>query len=47
MTPNGNIAQVYQGTQINTASPAELTLMLYEGAIKFLFAFAILLSSTA
>ncbi|MDE7299159.1 MAG: flagellar export chaperone FliS [Lachnospiraceae bacterium] len=35
MTPNGNIAQVYRGTQINTASPAELTLMLYEGAIKF------------
>lgn len=33
--PNNNIASVYQGTKINTASPAELTLMLYEGAIKF------------
>ena len=30
-----NAAQVYQGNKINTASPAELTLMLYEGAIKF------------
>lgn len=30
-----NAANVYQGTKINTASPAELTLMLYEGAIKF------------
>lgn len=30
-----NAAQLYQGTKINTASPAELTLMLYEGAIKF------------
>ena len=35
MTPNTNIAQTYQGVKINTASPAELTLMLYEGAIKF------------
>lgn len=35
MTPNANIASVYQGTKVNTASPAELTLMLYEGAIKF------------
>jgi len=30
-----NAAQIYQGNRINTASPAELTLMLYEGAIKF------------
>jgi len=30
-----NAASVYQGNKINTASPAELTLMLYEGAIKF------------
>ncbi len=30
-----NAASLYQGTKVNTASPAELTLMLYEGAIKF------------
>lgn len=30
-----NAAFAYQGTKINTANPAELTLMLYEGAIKF------------
>ncbi len=30
-----NAAQVYKGSKINTASPAELTLLLYEGAIKF------------
>ena len=30
-----NAASLYKGTKINTASPAELTLMLYEGAIKF------------
>ncbi|MBP3579323.1 MAG: flagellar export chaperone FliS [Lachnospiraceae bacterium] len=30
-----NPATLYQGTKVNTASPAELTLMLYEGAIKF------------
>ena len=35
MAPNKNVAVAYQGTKINTASPAELTLMLYEGAIKF------------
>lgn len=35
MTPNTNIAAAYQGIKVNTASPAELTLMLYEGAIKF------------
>ena len=30
-----NIANGYQRNAIMTASPAELTLMLYEGAIKF------------
>lgn len=30
-----NAAQLYQGNRVNTASPAELTLMLYDGAIKF------------
>ncbi len=30
-----NAATFYQGTKVNTASPAELTLMLYEGIIKF------------
>ena len=30
-----NAASAYQGMKINTASPAELTLLLYEGAIKF------------
>ena len=30
-----NAASLYQGAVINTASPAELTLMLYNGAIKF------------
>lgn len=30
-----NAALAYQGTKVNTANPAELTLMLYEGAIKF------------
>jgi flagellar protein FliS len=30
-----NAALAYQNNKINTASPAELTLMLYEGAIKF------------
>ena len=34
--PPTNAASLYQGTKINTASPAELTLMLYDGAIKFL-----------
>ena len=33
LTQNG-YAQ-YQNAKIMTASPAELTLMLYEGAIKF------------
>lgn len=30
-----NAASVYKDNRILTASPAELTLMLYEGAIKF------------
>lgn len=30
-----NAAAAYQGNKVLTASPAELTLMLYEGAIKF------------
>lgn len=30
-----NAAMTYQSTKVQTASPAELTLMLYEGAIKF------------
>lgn len=30
-----NAAQMYQANSVNTASPAKLTLMLYEGAIKF------------
>ena len=30
-----NAASLYQVAAINTASPAELTLMLYNGAIKF------------
>lgn len=30
-----NAAQLYQNNSIQTASPAKLTLMLYDGAIKF------------
>lgn len=30
-----NAAAAYQNNKIQTATPAELTLMLYEGAIKF------------
>lgn len=30
-----NAASLYQGAAIKTATPAELTLMLYNGAIKF------------
>lgn len=30
-----NAAMAYKNNKINTATPAELTLMLYEGAIKF------------
>ncbi len=33
MTPN--MTNVYKNNTIQTASPAELTLMLYDGAIKF------------
>ncbi len=33
--PPTNAASLYQGTKINTATPADLTLMLYDGAIKF------------
>lgn len=32
---DNNIANAYQRNAIMTATPAELTLMLYEGAIKF------------
>lgn len=35
MALSGAAANAYQGTRIKTASPAELTLMLYDGAIKF------------
>ncbi|MBQ1688942.1 MAG: flagellar export chaperone FliS [Lachnospiraceae bacterium] len=35
MAFSGAAASAYQGTRIKTASPAELTLMLYDGAIKF------------
>lgn len=31
----GNAINTYNDSKINTASPAELTLMLYEGMIKF------------
>lgn len=30
-----NIARAYGNNKVNTASPAELTLMLYDGAVKF------------
>lgn len=30
-----NAAKTYGNNKVNTASPAELTLMLYEGAVKF------------
>lgn len=35
MTPNMNMANAYKTQQILTASPEQLTLMLYNGAIKF------------
>lgn len=35
MAFNARAAAAYQNNTINTASPADLTLMLYEGAIKF------------
>ena len=31
----GNAAKAYGQNKVTTASPAELTLMLYEGAVKF------------
>ncbi|WNF06283.1 flagellar export chaperone FliS [Brevibacillus borstelensis] len=31
-----NAAQTYQSNQVTTANPGELTLMLYNGAIKFI-----------
>ena len=30
-----NAAKAYGNNKVNTASPAELTLMLYDGAVKF------------
>ena len=30
-----NVARFYQNSSVQTASPAKLTLMLYDGAIKF------------
>ena len=36
MVPNSNAYETYQKQKSLTATPAELTLMLYEGAIKFL-----------
>lgn len=35
MIYNQNMAQQYNRNKVLTASPAELTLLLYEGAIKF------------
>ncbi|MCR5793185.1 MAG: flagellar export chaperone FliS [Lachnospiraceae bacterium] len=35
MAMNNAAAAAYQRSKIQTASPAELTLMLYDGAIKF------------
>ena len=35
MIYNQNMAQQYNRNKILTATPAELTLLLYEGAIKF------------
>lgn len=35
MAFSGAAANAYQNSRINTASPAELTLMLYDGAVKF------------
>lgn len=31
-----NVADIYKQNQVNTASPKELVVMLYEGCIKFL-----------
>ena len=35
MAMNNNAALAYKNNAINTASPGDLTLLLYEGAIKF------------
>ena len=35
MTPQEQMMQQYNRSRILTASPAELTLLLYDGAIKF------------
>lgn len=35
MAFQGAAASAYQGTKIKTSSPAELTMMLYDGSIKF------------
>lgn len=35
MAQLNNAARMYQQNAVNTASPAKLTLMLYDGAIKF------------
>lgn len=35
MAYNARAAAAYQNNSVTTASPADLTLMLYEGAIKF------------
>lgn len=35
MSMNNNAALAYKNNAINTASPGDLTLLLYEGAIKF------------
>ncbi|MBO5483692.1 MAG: flagellar export chaperone FliS [Lachnospiraceae bacterium] len=35
MATYGNAAKLYQKNSVQTASPAKLTLMLYDGAIKF------------
>lgn len=35
MAPYNNAANAYKRSNVATASPAELTLMLYDGAVKF------------
>lgn len=35
MATYGKAAQLYQKNSVQTASPAKLTLMLYDGAVKF------------
>lgn len=41
MIYNQNMAQQYNRNKVLTASPAELTLLLYEGAIKFCYIAAV------